>query len=182
MSAVAAAGPQVSVQVADRLGQPGVMGGQHRPSGGRVAQPVEDRHALGRPQDHVERRHAVPTVETAQQLPRRRVAALEHGLEPARRCFALQPEGGGTGAVPAARGLTVAGQVLLVVGGQLAGVVRLPPTDSLAMSATTPPLPPALAGASNAPMVHCSPAEKSAVLSVAGWENSGEELARLALS
>jgi hypothetical protein len=31
-------------------------------------------------------------------------------------------------------------------------------------------------------VVHCSPAEKSAVLSVAGWANSGEELARLALS
>jgi hypothetical protein len=47
------------------------------------------------------------------------LAALEHGLEPRRRCFALQPEGAGAGAVPAAWGLTVTGQVLLVVGGQL---------------------------------------------------------------
>ena len=55
-TAMAAAGPQVLVQVADRLGQPGVMGGQHRPAGGRVAEAVEDRDALGRPQHHVEGR------------------------------------------------------------------------------------------------------------------------------
>jgi hypothetical protein len=41
-TAVATAGTQVLVQVADRLGQPGVMGRQHGSSGGRVAQPIED--------------------------------------------------------------------------------------------------------------------------------------------
>jgi hypothetical protein len=41
-TAMAAAGAQVLVQVGDRLGQPGVMGRQHRPSGGWVAQAVED--------------------------------------------------------------------------------------------------------------------------------------------
>ena len=35
-TAVAAANPQVLVQVGDRLGQAGMMGGQHRPAGGRV--------------------------------------------------------------------------------------------------------------------------------------------------
>jgi hypothetical protein len=35
-TAVAAAGPQVSVQVADRLGQAGVMGLEDRSSGGRI--------------------------------------------------------------------------------------------------------------------------------------------------
>src|ERR671910_687622 len=54
VSTVATAGPKVLVQVADRLGQPGMMGLKHRPTGGRVAEAVEDRDALGRPQDQVE--------------------------------------------------------------------------------------------------------------------------------
>jgi len=41
-TAVAAAGPQVSVQVGDRLGDTSVMGGQHRPAGPRVGQAIED--------------------------------------------------------------------------------------------------------------------------------------------
>jgi hypothetical protein len=109
---------------------------------GRVAQAVEDRDALGRPQDHVERRDGVAAMRPAQQLPSHRVAAHEHGLEPGGHgCFALQPERCQPGAVPPARGLAVARQIRLVVGGQLPGVVRLPPTESLAMSATTRPLP-----------------------------------------
>jgi len=123
---MATAGPKVLVQIADRLGQPSMMGGQHRPAGCWVAQAVEDRHALGRPQDQVKGRDGVAAMGTAQQLTRRWVLALEHGLEPGRRCFALQPQAGGAGAVPPAWGLAVAGQVLLVVGGQLAGVIRLP--------------------------------------------------------
>ena len=59
------------------------------------------------------------------------VAALEHGLEPGHGCFALQPQAAGAGAVPPAWGLTVAGQILLVVGGQLAGVILLPPHREL---------------------------------------------------
>jgi hypothetical protein len=125
-TAMATAGPQVSVQVADRLGQPGMMCRQHRPARGRVPQPVEDRHALGRPQDHVKGRDGVAAVATAQQLPSGRVAALEHALEPGHRCFALQSQRCGAGAVPPAWGLTVARQILLVVGGQLAGVILLP--------------------------------------------------------
>ena len=93
----------------------------------------------------------------AQQLARRRVAALEHGLEPGRRCFALQPQAGGAGAVPPARGLAVAGQILLVVGGQLTGVIGLPAHRQLGDVGHHPPLPPAFVGASNAPLVHCSP-------------------------
>jgi hypothetical protein len=41
-TAVTAAGPQMLVQVHDRLGQPGVVGGQRGPSSGRVAEAVED--------------------------------------------------------------------------------------------------------------------------------------------
>jgi hypothetical protein len=61
-----------------------------------------------------------------QQLTRRRVPALEHGLELGHGCFAFQPQAVGAGAVPPARGLAVARQVRFVVGGQLAGVVLLP--------------------------------------------------------
>jgi hypothetical protein len=121
------AGAEVLVQVADRLGQPGVVGGQYRPTGGSLRQAVEDRHAFGRPQHHVKAGHGVVAMGPAQQLASRRVSTFEHGLESRWRCFALQAEGGGAGAVPPARGLAVAGQIRLVVGGQLAGVILLPP-------------------------------------------------------
>jgi hypothetical protein len=147
-TAVAAAGPKELVQVGDRLGQPGVVGGQHPSPGGRVTQAVQDRHALGRPQDYIKARHGVATVWAAEQLPGRGVAALEHGLEPRRRCFA-QPEAAGGGAVPPARGLTVAREILLVVLGELAGVVRLPPYRELGDVGHHPaaPSPPSLAPA-----------------------------------
>jgi hypothetical protein len=156
-TAMAAAGPKVLVQVGDRLGQPGMMGGQHGPASGWVSEAVDDRHALGRPQDHIKGWDGVAAMRAAQQLPGRGVAALEHGLEPRHGCFALQPEAAGAGAVPAAWGLTVAGQILLVVGGQLAGVVLLPPHRQLGDVGYHPPLPsrPSLARA-NAPVVHCS--------------------------
>jgi hypothetical protein len=41
-TAVAAAGSQVSVQVGNRLGQPGVMRLEHRPAGGRIPEAVQD--------------------------------------------------------------------------------------------------------------------------------------------
>jgi hypothetical protein len=66
-----------------------------------------------------------------EQLPGGGIAALEHPLEPRHRCFALQPEAAGAGAVPPAWGLAVARQILFVVGGQLAGVVLLPPHRQL---------------------------------------------------
>ena len=125
-TAMATTGPKVSVQVDHCLADTGVMGGKHRLAGDRVTQAVQDRDALSRAQHRVERRHRVPAVGAAEELPSRRVAALEHGLEPGHRCFAPQPEAGGAGAVPAAWGLAVAGQVRFVVGGQLAGVVGLP--------------------------------------------------------
>jgi hypothetical protein len=116
-TAVAAAGPQVSVQVGDRLGQPGMVGGQHRPARRRVAQAVQDGNALGGAQDDVKGRHRPLAVRAAEELPGVRAAALEHALEPGHRCFAIQPKPSGGGAVPAAWGLPVAGQIRLVVGG-----------------------------------------------------------------
>jgi hypothetical protein len=148
-TAMAAAGPQVSVQIGDRLAQPGMMGLEHRPAGGRIPKAVEDRDALGRPQHQVEGGHRVATMGTAQQLASCRVAALEHGLEPGHRCFALQPERGGAGAVPAAWGLAVARQVRLVVGGQLAGVIPLTAHRQLGDVGHHPAAPlPAFVGAS----------------------------------
>ena len=90
-TAVAAAGRQVLVQVGDRLGQPRVMGRQYGPAGRRVAQAVEDRDALGRPQDLVEGGHGVAAMGAAEQFPSRGVPAFEHGLEPGHGCFACQP-------------------------------------------------------------------------------------------
>src|SRR5215217_5566709 len=79
VSAVSAAGAQVLVQVANRLGQTSMMRSKHRPASGWVTQTVEDRDALGRPQDYIKAWHGVATVWAAQQLPGRGVAALEHG-------------------------------------------------------------------------------------------------------
>ena len=42
VSAVAAAGAQVLVQVGDYLSQPGMVRLKHRPAGGRITQAVED--------------------------------------------------------------------------------------------------------------------------------------------
>jgi hypothetical protein len=101
-------GPQLLVQVANRVGQSRVMGGQDRPAGGQIPQAVQDGDALGRPQDHIKGRDGVAAMGAAEQLARGGVPAFEHGLEPGHRCFALQPQGGGAGAVPPAWGLTVA--------------------------------------------------------------------------
>jgi hypothetical protein len=157
-TAMSATGPQVSVEVGDRLGQASMMRRQHRPAGHRVAQAIEDRDALGGAQHHVKARHGVAAVGAAQQLTGGGVAAFEHGLEPGDRCFAMQAEGRGAGAVPAAWTLTVAGQVLFVVSGQLTGVVLLPTYRELGDVGHHPAAPlPAFVGASNAPVVHCSP-------------------------
>jgi hypothetical protein len=64
-TAMAAASPKVSVQVGDRLSQPSMMGGQHGAAGDRVTEAVQDRDALGRPQDHVERGDGVAAMRAA---------------------------------------------------------------------------------------------------------------------
>jgi site-specific DNA recombinase len=91
-TAMAATGPEMLVQIPDRLGQPSMVGLEHRPASGRIPQAVEDRDALGRAQHHVKARHGVAAVRAAQQLAGGGVAALEHGLEPGHGCFALQSQ------------------------------------------------------------------------------------------
>jgi hypothetical protein len=100
---VAAAGADVLVQVGDRLGHPRMVRVEDSPAGRRVAQPVEDGHALGGAQDDVERRHRVPTMRPAEEFAGVGVAALEHPPEPRHRCFALQAQRRRGRAVPAAR-------------------------------------------------------------------------------
>jgi hypothetical protein len=158
MAAMAAARPQVLIQVRGRLGDAGVMRLEHGPAGHRIPEAVQDRDALARPQDHVERRHGALAVGAAEKLAGVGVAALEHGLELGHGCFALQPLAAGAGAVPPAWTLAVARQIRLVVGGQLAGVVLLPPNRELGDVGHHPaPSLLAVVGASNAPVVHCSP-------------------------
>jgi hypothetical protein len=155
---MSAAGAQVLVKVGDRLGQPSMMGGEHRVAGRWVTQAVEDRDALSRPQDHVKGGHGVAAVGAAEEFASRGVSAFEHRLEPGHRCFALQSEAAGAGTVPPAWGLTVARQIRLVVGGQLAGVVLLPTHRQLGDVGHHPGCSlPRSPGASNAPLVHCSP-------------------------
>ena len=135
--AVAAARPDVGVQVCDRLGDAGVVGVQHRPPGDGVTEAVQDGDALGGSQHHVEGGHGAVAVRSAEELAGVGVAALEHAPEALDRCFAFQPEQRRAVAVPAAWGLAVGGQVLFVVAGEFAGVVVSRPTASFAMSATT---------------------------------------------
>jgi hypothetical protein len=123
--AVATAGAELPVQVGGRLRQPGVVGGQHRPAGRRIPEPVEDRDALGRAQHQVKAGDRVTAVLAAQQLPGLRVAALDQPPEALLGGFPLQAEAGGAVAVPAAWGLAVAGQVLLAVVGEAFQVVVL---------------------------------------------------------
>jgi hypothetical protein len=86
------AGPQVLVQVADRLADAGVMGAQDGPSGGWVAQAVENRDALGRPQHQVEAGYGVAAMRAAKEFAGVGVAALKHPLEPGPRCFAFHSD------------------------------------------------------------------------------------------
>jgi hypothetical protein len=157
-AAVATAGADVGVQVGDRLADAGVVGVQDRPAGRGVAEAVQERDALGGAQHHVEGGDGTLAVGAAEELAGVGVAAVEYSPEAVDRCFALQPEQGRGLAVPAAWGLTVAGQVLLVVGGELTGVVVLAACRQLGhvryhpAAASSPPLAPA-----NAPVVHCSP-------------------------
>jgi hypothetical protein len=65
-TALATACTNVLIQITDRLLDTGVMGVQHGPAGRRIPEAVEDRQALGRPQDHVERRHGPRAVGAAQ--------------------------------------------------------------------------------------------------------------------
>jgi hypothetical protein len=71
-TAMSAAGPQVLIQVTDRLGQPSMMRLQHRSAGGLVAEAVEDGHTLGRSQDHIEGGHGALAMRAAEQLARAR--------------------------------------------------------------------------------------------------------------
>jgi hypothetical protein len=125
-SAVATTGAHVSVQVGDRLGDPCMVSAHHRSVDALIAERVQHAHILDRPQHQIPRGHRVLAVGAAEQLAGVGVAPLEDPLEPFGGRGAFLAERRGAGAVPAARGLAVAAQVLFAVVGDLADVVVLP--------------------------------------------------------
>src|SRR6266568_1861849 len=65
---MAASRADVVLQVAERLLGRLVVGVQHLGGDLGIAQAVQQRHALGRPQHHIERRHPMVAVRAAEQL------------------------------------------------------------------------------------------------------------------
>ncbi len=128
---VAAAGADLAVEVGDRLADRVLVGGQDRRAGLLVAQPVQHRDALGGTKHQVPRGHRVGAGWTAELLAGLGVAPGEQVLERLRRAGAFKTERGGAAAKVLAGGLAVAGQVLLAVLGDLAGVVVGPPGRQL---------------------------------------------------
>ncbi len=80
-ASMAAAGADVLLEVAERFGGRLVVGVQHMGGDLGVAQAVQQRHALGRPQHHIEGRYAPLAVAAAKQLACLGVAAVEHPHE-----------------------------------------------------------------------------------------------------
>src|SRR6266545_2779048 len=128
---VAAAGADLAVEVGDRLADRVLVGGQDRRAGLLVAQPGQHRDALGGTKHQVPRGHRVGAGWTAELLAGLGVAPGEQVLERLRRAGAFKTERGGAAAKVLAGGLAVAGQVLLAVLGDLAGVVVGPPGRQL---------------------------------------------------
>jgi hypothetical protein len=122
--AMAAAGADVRLEIAERLLGRLLVGVQHTGDLG-VAQAVQQRHALGRAEHHIEGRHAPVTVGAAEQGAGVGVAAMEHVYERLGGGGAVLAKRGGALAEPAARGLAVAGEVLFAVVGDLAEIVVL---------------------------------------------------------
>ncbi len=100
---MAASRADVVLQVAERLLGRLVVGVQHLGGDLGVAQAVQQRHALGRPQHHIERRHPMVAMRPAQQLSGVGVAAVEHPHERLGTGDALLAQGSGAAAEPAAR-------------------------------------------------------------------------------
>ena len=158
---MAATGAQVLVQVGDRLGQPGMMGGQHRPAGRRIPEAVEDRDALGRPQDHIEaqgRRCGHAGGRAAPRSwgrgPRTWPGTRPPMLRPAAPSWWHRRRTTGPG--------THRGRTDTARGRWPARGCNTPPARPRAWRYRPPPrrVPPAFVGASNAPLVHCSPRKR----------------------
>jgi hypothetical protein len=144
-AAMAASGADMFFQVAERLGGRLLVRGQHLGGDVGVAQAVQQRHALGRAEDHVEGGHAAVAVRAAEQLAGVGVAAVEDAHERLGGGGAVLAERGGALAEPAAGGLAVAGEVLLAVVGDLAEVVVLAADRQLGDVHDHPRNPPVLA-------------------------------------
>jgi hypothetical protein len=119
----ARAGPDLPIQVADRGLHPGLVGIPGRPAGVLVAEGIQDGDVLDRPQHQIPRRHRVRPGSTAELLAGVGVLPGEQPPELLLRAHARLAQRRTAGAQVLARTLTVAGQVLLVVAGDLSHVV-----------------------------------------------------------
>jgi hypothetical protein len=126
VAAMPAARADVVLQVRQRLRGRLVVGLQHVTGDLGVSEAVQQRHALGRPQHQIECRNAMFAVGAAKELAGVGVAAVEHPHERLGGRDAALAERLGAAAEPAAWWLSVAGQVLFAVFGDLADVVVLP--------------------------------------------------------
>jgi hypothetical protein len=102
VAAMAAAGADVLLQIAERLFGRLVVRVQHLGGDLGVSQAVQQRHTLGRPQHQIERRHPMLAMRPSQQLPSVGVAAVEHPHERLGAGDALLAERGRAAAEPSA--------------------------------------------------------------------------------
>jgi hypothetical protein len=108
-------------------GPPGAVGEPHRQQPRplhMLGEGVQDRHVLVRAEHQIPGRHRVLPWRAAELLTRPGVLPGEQPLERLGRTLTLKPQGAGAAAVVDARGLAVAGQVLLTVLGDLTGLPR----------------------------------------------------------
>ena len=102
MAAMTTPRADVLLQIRQRLLGRLVMRVQHLGGDLRIAQPIQEGDALGRPQHQIERRHPMVAVRAAQQLAGVGVAAVEHPHERLGAGDALLAERLGAAAEPAA--------------------------------------------------------------------------------
>ncbi len=101
-AAMAAPCADVLLQVAQGLGGRLLVGLEHLGGGPSIPQPIQQRHALGRPPHHVKGGHAPLAVGAAKQLPGVGVATVEDVDEPLGGRRPLLAERRGAAAEPAA--------------------------------------------------------------------------------
>jgi hypothetical protein len=114
------------VKVGDRRANARLMRGRHLPRRLRVPQAIQDRHVLMRAEHQVPGGHGIGAGGAAELLAGAGIAPGEQVLEGLRRTLPVQAQRAGAATMEHPRGLALAGQVLLAVAGDLAGVVARP--------------------------------------------------------
>jgi hypothetical protein len=119
------------IEVGNRRTHAGLVRLGDRRTGPLVPQRVQDRHVLVGAEHQIPRRHRIGTGRAAELLAGAGVLPGKQPLERRRRTLTLQAKRQGAATVEHPWRLAVAGQVLLAVAGDLAGVVVLPPGRQL---------------------------------------------------